>query len=80
MEGPPVVEGFVRLYIESLFGWWGFGECVRDVGTIYFKILTCCYCGEQSCTCMVNAIGVGFVKYCTCPERVDPSQTHVHTT
>ena len=26
MEGPPVMDGFVRLYIESLFRWWGFGK------------------------------------------------------
>ena len=40
VDYPPVAEGFVRAYVEPLFGRWGFTESVADVGAKDDEVLS----------------------------------------
>ena len=62
MVRPPIVECFIRSYIEALFWRWSFCKCIGYVGTIDWHIFTGCYCIEEAGACLVNTIGVRFVQ------------------
>ena len=62
MDGPPVMECFIGLYIEDLFWWWGFSECVGYVGAVDEHVFAGGYSVEESGACLVDAVCVGFVE------------------
>ena len=68
---PPFDERPIRVYEEALFRWRGFGEGVRDVGTVDKEVFGGRDSVEQSRTCLVYAVGVCLVQNpcLTCARR-----------
>ena len=62
MDGPPVMECLIGTYIEALFWWWGFSECVGYVGAVDEHVFAGGYGIEESGACLVNAVCIGFVE------------------
>ncbi len=59
---PPIVEGAVWSYIESLLWGWCFSKCIAHIGSKDEEIFSSRHGVEQTGAGLVDAIGVDFIK------------------